>query len=178
MGITGVLEVCDTDPLGVTTALDDDGVGIPEEPAGLLEEGELEDRTGELEDPTGVLEGPTGMLEDPTGVLEDPMGVLEGFELEGVADDETTGILELGVFRGVEEAAGELDGTLELEGITEDEAGELDATGFELDGTLDDTTGTDEDVWLGVARGVDEATTDEGLLDATGLDEGVADEEA
>jgi hypothetical protein len=118
VGITGVLEVCDTDPLGVTTALDDDGVGIPEEPAGLLDEGELEDPTGVLEDPTGVLEDPTGVLEDPTGVLEEgdwvgTTGVLEGFELEGVADDETTGTLELGVFRGVEEAAGELDGTVD-----------------------------------------------------------------
>jgi hypothetical protein len=57
-----------------------------------------------------------------------PLGVLTGAEedgmseLHGVDEGETTGVLELEVCTGVEEAAWELDGTLELVGITEDDA--------------------------------------------------------
>jgi hypothetical protein len=110
-----VLEVWETGPLGETR-------GTLEVAAGWLEAGELElPTTTEEEDwvgATGVLDGfdgvPLGVL---TGAEEDGMS-----ELHGVDEGETTGVLELEVCTGVEEATWELDGTLELVGMTEEEA--------------------------------------------------------
>lgn len=101
------------------TGLEDDGLGVPEVPAGLLEEGELECPTGVLREDDWV--GTAGVLDGfdtvPLGVMALPeldwAGLLEcEGELEGVAVGETTGVRELEVCSPVEEVAAELEGTL------------------------------------------------------------------
>lgn len=82
-------------------------------------------------------------------------------ELGGVAVGKTTGTLELEVCRLEEDATGEL--VKEVEAALEEAGFEPDGT---LEGTLDDTTGADEGVWLGVGVELDEPTLEgEGVLD-------------